>query len=108
MQQIDSHSVSQNLPRNALVCLWLPLKHFLALKHEKIDDVNVIQYSMFTNDKANFRHMWKKKSRSHKISLDPKIYLPETGTSSEKSEYAGDGIDSELKSLHLKYVPAVM
>ena len=34
-------------------------------------------------------------------------HLPETGISSEKSEYAGDGIDSELKSLHLKYVPAV-
>ena len=38
------------------------------------------------------------------ISLDPKIYLPETGTSSEKFEYAGDGIDSELKSLHLNKV----
>ena len=36
------------------------------------------------------------------ISLDPKIYLPETGTSLEKSEYAGDGIDSELKSFALE------
>ncbi|MEO0685883.1 MAG: hypothetical protein AAFY76_12765 [Cyanobacteria bacterium J06649_11] len=38
----------------------------------------------------------------------PYTYSPEMGIGSEKSENAADGIDSELKSLHLKYVPAVM